>query len=445
MKLRLGVRTRLLVAVVGAVAVALAVGVAAFNVFLGQRLSASATALARAQADAELSSLRVRDGRLVVPEGPDQTTVSSQTWVFDGTRVLEAPRAPVHVQEAASALAGGPERSLDVGESVRLYAVPVTMGGVRHGTVVAGVSLDPYNETSTVALIGSIALAAVLLGAVTVISRWMLGRALLPVSRMTESAARWSENDLDQRFDLGEPYDELTRLAATLDGLLARIAASLRHEQRFTAELSHELRTPLARVKGETELTLRRERNPEEYRVALEAIDANVDEMTRTVETLVAAARHDAGLTQATSDLRPAVGAAVEAAAASGTGVAVHLALPDEPVPVAAEQELLARIVQPLVDNACRYGRSAVDVEVVRNGATAWVHVVDDGPGVTDDERERIFEPGAQGDAAKTGAGAGLGLSLARRLARSAGGDVTVTVTPGTGGGEFSVRLPLGR
>ena len=65
---------------------------------------------------------------------------------------------------------------------------------------------------------------------------------------MTEDAASWSEHDLDRRFDLGEPYDELTRLAATLDGLLERIAASLRHEQRFTAELSHELRTPLARI-----------------------------------------------------------------------------------------------------------------------------------------------------------------------------------------------------
>lgn len=437
MKVRLGVRTRLLIAVVAAVALALAVGVAAFNVFLGQRVSASATALARAQAEAELSSLRVRAGRLVVPEGPNQATVSSQAWVFEGSRVLEAPRAPDHVQAAARSLAGGPERSLDVSESVRLYALPVMTGGVRRGTVVAAVSLDPYEETGTAALVGSIALAVLLLVAVTVISRWMLGRALLPVSRMTESAARWSENELDQRFDLGEPYDELTRLAATLDGLLARIAASLRHEQRFTAELSHELRTPLARVKGETELTLRRERTPEDYRVALEAIDANVDEMTRTVETLVAAARHDAGLTRSTSDLRMAV-----EAAAGGSGVAVRLTLPDEPVPVAAEQELLTRIVQPLVDNARRYGRSTVDVEVVRNGASAWVHVVDDGPGVASDERERIFEPGVQGGAATTtGDGAGLGLSLSRRLARSAGGDVTVS--PGTGG-RFSVRLPLG-
>ena len=441
---RLGVRTRLLIAIVGAVAIALALGVGAFNLLLGQRLSASATDLAKAQAKAELSSVQVRNGKLVAPEGPDEGTVSSLAWVFEGSRLLEAPRAPERVDEAARSLAGGPERSLGLGEEMRLYAIPVTQNGVRYGTVVAAVSLDPYEETGRAALIGSLILAALLLGAITVISRWMLGRALLPVSRMTESAARWSEQDLDHRFELGEPYDELTRLAATLDGLLERIAASLRHEQRFTAELSHELRTPLARLKGQTELMLRRERTPQEYHDALEAIDRNVDEMTRTVETLVAAARHEAGLTQATSDLRDAVSSAVDAARPADSSITVHVTLPEEPVRVSAEHELLIRIVQPLVDNACRYGRSTVDVELVRNGSVASVNVVDDGPGVAGDEGERIFEPGARGSAGSApGQGAGLGLSLARRLARSAGGDVTVA--PSTAGGQFSIRLPLAR
>jgi two-component system, OmpR family, sensor kinase len=444
MTLRLGVRTRLLIAIVGAVTIALAIGVGVFNLLLGQRLSASATDLAEAQAEAELSSVQVRNGKLVAPEGPDEGTVTSQAWVFEGSRLLEAPRAPERVDEAARSLAGGPERSLRLGEETRLYAIPVTQNGVRYGTVVAAVSLDPYEETGRTALIGSLALAALLLAVITAISRWMLGRALLPVSRMTDSAARWSEHDLDHRFDLGKPYDELTRLAATLDGLLERIAASLRHEQRFTAELSHELRTPLARLKGQTELMLWRERTPQEYRAALEAIDRNVDEMTRTVETLVAAARHEAGLTQTTSDLRDAVSSAVEAARPADSPITVHVTLPKEPVRVSAEQELLTRIVQPLVDNACRYGRSTVAVELVRNGSVASVSVVDDGPGVAGDEGKRIFEPGARGSAGSAaGQGAGLGLALARRLARSAGGDVTVA--PGNAGGQFSVRLPLAR
>jgi signal transduction histidine kinase len=441
---RLGVRTRLLVAIVGAVALALVVAVAAFSLLLGQRVSASATSLARDQAETELSSLVIRNGTLSAPESPNGTTVASQTWVFSGTRLLEAPRAAPEVDQAARLLATGPERSLDIPEQTRLYALPVVRGGYRYGTVVSAVSLGPYEETTRAALIGSLILALLLLGAVTLLSWWMLGRALLPVSRMTEDAASWSEHDLDRRFGRGEPYDELTRLAATLDRLLERIAASLRHEQQFTAELSHELRTPLARAKSHTELALRRERTPPEYRDALEAVDRNIDQMTRTVEILVAAARQEAGLARATSDAWDAVRAAVSNVRETGTPLDLRLSVPAEPARVAVGEELVERMVQPLLDNAVRYGRSAVDVSLACNGAFAIVEVADDGPGVSEDERLRIFEPGTRGSAAEgRHGGAGLGLALAQRLARSAGGEIAVT--PGTAGGRFTLRLPLVR
>src|SRR5580765_938810 len=111
-------------------------------------------------------------------------------------------REPCRVSPGCSR-ASAPERALDANESARLYAVPVSQGGVRYGTVVAAVALDPYQQTARTALFGSLALALVVLGSVAVICRWMLGRALLPVPRMTESAEQWSERDLDQRFELG--------------------------------------------------------------------------------------------------------------------------------------------------------------------------------------------------------------------------------------------------
>ena len=91
-----------------------------------------------------------------------------------------------------------------------------------------------------------------------------VGRALAPVREMTASAADWSEHDLAQRFGATPRPDELGELAKTFDALLDRVAASLRHEQRLSAELSHELRTPLARIMAEVELLQRRERPPEE-------------------------------------------------------------------------------------------------------------------------------------------------------------------------------------
>lgn len=442
--LRIGVRTRLLLAVIAAVGLALVVGVTAFNLFLGQRLSDSAVALARAQAAAEISSLEIVSGKLVPPEGLDDgTAVGSPVWIFAGSTLLEKPRVSPSLTAAATSLAGGPERALRFKESVRLYALPVSHEGKRLGTVVAGVSLGPYDETATIAFVGSVVLAIALLAAVAVLTHWILGKALLPVSRMTEDAAAWSERDLDRRFDRGEPYDELTQLAATLDALLERLSASLRHEQRFTAELSHELRTPLAKIAAETELALRRERSGDDYRGSLEAVSRNAEQMTRTVEALVSAARQEAGLKRTTCDARDAVRASVEAVReeADSAGIEIRLATPQSPANVAIEDDLLERIVQPLLDNAIRYGRSQVSVELRLSGSTVVIDVTDDGSGLTAGETEVVFEPGVRGSAAAAGPqGSGLGLALARRLARTAGGEIVARA--GETGGRFSVRLP---
>jgi len=443
--LRLGVRTRLLLAAVGAVALALVIGVTAFNLVLSQRLAASATSLARAQAAAELSSLSVVGGRLVAPTGLEgRGAVGSPIWVFAGPTILERPRAPASLTRAARRLAEGPGRTLSPDGRVSLYALPVTVRGRRIGTVVAGVPLAPYNETATIALVGSLGLAFALLAAVALLCHWILGKALLPVSRMTEDAAAWSDHDLDRRFDRGEPYDELTRLAATLDALLERLSASLRHEQRLTAELSHELRTPLAKIAAETELALRRERSSDEYRASLEAVHRNAGQMTRAVEALLTAARQEAGGIRPTSDAREGVRATVEAVRdeAESAGMQIRLSVPARPVEVAIESELLERIVHPLLDNAVRYGQSQVSVDVRVSGTTAFVEVADDGAGLGADETDTVFEPGTRGSAAVADPrGAGLGLALARRLARSAGGEVVASAN--VGGGRFSIRLPL--
>lgn len=436
----LGIRTRLLAAIVAAVAVALAIGVGAFNVVLRHDLASSARSLARGQAHTELSTVQVVHGRLISPEAPERGT-TAPVWVFQGANAIEAPRATADVDAAARSLLTGPERSLRLGEKAVLYALPIVEGSVRYGTVVSAVSLAPYESTERAALIGSVVLAVALLVAVALLARWMLSRALRPVAAMTTNAADWSDHDLSRRFAVGEPYDELTRLGATLDVLLERISASLRHEQRFTAELSHELRTPLARAKGETEFALRRERSSVEYRTALAAVDRDLDEMTATVESLLAAARHES-TGSAAIDIRDPLQRAVNLAAAEHPSIRVQLISPERRIPVAVEPDLLVSMLRPLLENACRYGHSVVSVNLDDDGSYALVDVVDDGPGVDGEEVARIFEPGYRGRAGTgAGRGAGLGLPLARRLATSAGGEIWVG--PVVSGGAFCLRLPL--
>jgi signal transduction histidine kinase len=133
--------------------------------------------------------------------------------------------------------------------------------------------------------------------------------------------------------------------------------------------------------------------------------------------------------------------AAALAHACGGAAVDIGVSLPEEPVRVAVDGELAERMLQPLLDNATRYGRSTVNVTVARTATVASIGVDDDGPGVGDEERDTIFEPGIRGRAASGHDGAGLGLALARRLARSAGG--AIVAEPDDSGGRFMLRLPL--
>ena len=443
----LGIRHRLLLAVVAAVAVAVAGLVIGFNVILARTLDRDARDLVRSRAAAQLTSLRTTGGRLSVGDAPDVRSVDAYVWVFAGSRVIEQPRAAPAINRAAQSLAGQPARFFDVAsDDTRLYAEPVIVDGKRVGTIVAGVSLAPYERTRKLALLASLVFGALVLLLVSVAARWLLAHSLRPVVRMTRQAAEWSEHELDHRFALGPPRDELTELAATLDGLLDRLAASLRHEQRFSAELSHELRTPLARVLAETELALRRDREPDEYRETLELVHRSADQLARTVDALVAAARYEAGGHRGTADAHTVAVGAAEGCGGLATQRQIDLEIetPGEPLRVGVDADLAERILQPVLENACRYGSSRVRVSIGRESTAVVYAVEDDGAGVPDDEHERIFEPGFRGSAQRGNgdAGAGLGLALARRLARSVDGEVTAE--PSTSGGRFVVRLPTG-
>jgi two-component system OmpR family sensor kinase len=438
-----GVRTRLLLVVVGALALALGVATIGYNVLLAHAASRDANTLLRARASSELELLRVVGDTIKVTETQTDPLGDSRVWIFRGSTLVEGPRARPETTRAARSLAGGPVQFLTVKDDSdeRLYAVPIVHQGVRAGTLVTGISLAPYLHTQRTALVGSLTLFLVLLSITGVAAWWLLRSALRPVAQMTEQAGAWSEHDLDRRFGLGEPHDELTHLAATLDGLLDRLAASLRHERRFSAEMSHELRTPLAKLMAEAELALRRERSESDYRESLQAVLANAQQIGRIVETLVSAAQHDAqpqGVANA-ADVAEAVVAA-HSHDASSRGVELELVDSPSRVRVGVDQDLAERILHPVVENALRYGRGKVQVRVTRNGSSVLFAVDDDGPGVLADEHEAIFEPAVRGSAGRSSnSGAGLGLALARRLARAVSGDVEAH--PGASG-HFVVRLP---
>ena len=435
-------RTRLLLAIVVGVGIALAISTVGINVLIDQNLSNDADEILQARAAAERATLRISGGRIIAPRAITAGTIDTRAWIFEGATPLRSPPVGAELDRQAAALTTGPQTSVDVPGSVRLFALPITSDGERLGTVVAGISLEPYERTQVIALLSSIALAVAVLAAVAFASAAILRAALRPVARMTADAEAWSERDLDSRFDVGPPHDEISRLAATLDGLLDRLAAGMRRERRLTAEVSHELRTPLAQIQAEVDLALRRDRGSDEYRRALEEIRASAARIGATIETLLATARQDARLPRGTGDVAEAASRVVDACRplAAGRRVVVRVDPTISGARAGVELEVIERILHPVVENACRHGSGEVRVGIsVRDGEVA-VTVADDGPGVPPDDWERIFEPGVRvGDGNGSAGGAGLGLPLARRLARAAGGDVRADAGAG---GRFTIRLP---
>lgn len=416
----------------------LAIGVGALlvigNVLLRTGVHDQAQSVLRARAEAQLAALNVTTTGVGVRDAPNDQSLDERWWVLDGDRVVERPNG-VSPDLNRAAIALGRQRrtaSLDGPGDIRLHTVPVTAPGSGRaiGAVVVGYSMEQLEDVQHEVFIGSLVFFALVMLAGGLAIRGALDGALRPVAQMTDDAEDWGARDLDRRFNLGPPRDELTGLAATLDGLLSRIAASRRHEQRFASEVAHELRTPIAGLRGRAELALDAD-GPgadAEREQALKAIVGDAARLNKAIDTLMAVARRE---------LDPAEGSVDVAALASEIDdVTVQV---DGQIPAAeGEADVVRRALAPLVDNARRHARTGVVLEVSDNDGRVRVAVRDDGPGLDPTLGERAFDPGVRGDS-ELGDGAGLGLPLARRLARSCGGDVVAGPGPG---GCFVLELP---
>jgi signal transduction histidine kinase len=438
---RLTLRARVTVAAVAVLAVGLLALSGLFNVLLAHRLSTDASALLRSRAAAQRATLDVSGNRIRTVEGPSDAALDRAAWVIAGGRVIERPAVePPGVARAVTSLAGitQPTERTAAG-NIRLRAVPVRgPAGDLRAVVVVGESLIPYDHTRRIALVGTGILSLLLLVGAAIAVRWAVGSALRPIAEMTARAADWSEHDLHQRFHLGPPRDELTNLAATFDGLLRRLEAVLRHEQRFSAELAHELRTPLTGLRGESELALLRADLDEESREAFERMLAGSNRMQNVIETLLASARMEEVGSDASCDPLPAVREAIAAVANSARTRAIDMRLAEPPADllVDADPAVVTQALYPLLENGIRHARGAVEVAVTPIDDHVTVSVHDDGPGLRGRDPASVFAPGVS-----SSGGAGLGLPLARRLARSCGGDV---VARAGHGGLFELRLPGG-
>lgn len=386
-------------------------------VVLGHVVSEDIDGVLRDRATSVTSTIEASGDSIRTRETP-KSTLDNLVWIYDATGALvEGASTSAALQSDLRELARVSVPTEKEGATWRLRAVPVVLPGesTQAGVVVVGVSLVPYQRTEGRTLALGIGLGILVVVVVSAVAAFAVRRSLGPVAVMAHSASEWSDEDLSRRFNLGAPHDEITQLGEVLDGLLSRVSRTILAEQRLSAELAHELRSPLTVIRAEAELGLLNGPGPESSIRFTRIIDS-VDAMTDAITTLMSVARGRMPLTDTVpvDDLLAAV-----ALPGARTEIVVE---PAPGVRIAVPQALAVRALAPLVDNAMRFSRTRVTFSARVHNDVVDVLVTDDGPGFGDVPVESLFAPGVH---ASDSPGAGLGLALARRLARSAGGDVT--------------------
>ncbi|MFI2237210.1 sensor histidine kinase [Streptomyces chrestomyceticus] len=307
--------------------------------------------------------------------------------------------------------------------------------------------VDDATHAIGVALLASapplIALAAAIAWAVT-------GLALRPVTAIRTELAAVSESELDRRVPDPAGGDEIALMARTVNATLDRLEQAVTRQRQFVADASHELRNPIAAVRSRLEVALagRGGGCGGEHEESVRAALRDTERLQRIAADLLLLARLDAHAPRGAEPVDLALLAAEEAARRPGGGGPRLVVEAGEPVPVRGDPAQLERLLTNLVDNALRYAAS--EVRVVAWGdpeaGQAVLEVVDDGPGVPEADRGKVFERFARLDAARdreTG-GTGLGLAIARGIARAHGGELTVRGRKdGRDGARFVVVLPV--
>jgi hypothetical protein len=442
-------RVRLALLFAACAAVAIAVAGVTFVVQLRASVDASLDPGLRSRVRATSEELDTGDG---FRAGPSDQIL--QVIAADGRVLTASPGvADLKLLDSAQlrqARAGEVSFIANVaGDRSRLLATTVTAAGQRL-LIIVGTGTDVSDAAvararSALLIGGPPAVLLVGLGA------WVVaGAALRPVERMRRAAAEISDRDTGRRLPLPRTQDEIAALAATLNGLLARLQGALERERAFVADAGHELRTPLTMLRGELELAARPGRTAASLRAAVMHAAEDTERLIRIAEDLLLLARADSGqafLARRVFELEGLLTAAARGAqtvaAAHGVTIVVHC--PPE-LTVRADPDRVRQVVDNLIENATGHsppgGQVQVTAALLPTGSVL-LEVRDQGSGFPGEFLPLAFERFQRADAGRPrdSGGTGLGLAIVAAIVRAHGGHVTAANAP-SGGAVVSVELP---
>lgn len=311
------------------------------------------------------------------------------------------------------------------------------------GAVVLARSLEPRDESldhlrHELLIFLPLALLAASLGGYA-----LTAGALRPVEHLRRRAAAVNAGE-PSRLPVSPAGDELSRLAQTLNEMLARLQAAVEHERRFVADASHELRTPLALLRTELDLALRRPRSREELESALRSAAVETQRLSRLADDLLLIARADQGSLPMRREVVAADDLLADAAtrfANRAKSLGRELRVGETDLHVDADPLRAGQALVNLVDNALTHGDGTVELSAEARDGFVELHVRDAGSGFSPEFRNRAFDRFSRADEARSGGGSGLGLSIVELVAHAHGGGAGLSEAS-AGGADVWIALP---
>jgi two-component system, OmpR family, sensor kinase len=351
----------------------------------------------------------------------------------DGTVLRQTPGLPPGPLLTARQLAGlhGPhfyQRSVHgVEDDARLLAVPLT-GADRAKILLVGATTADRTDALRQLSSGLIGGGAVSIALASLAGWFVAGLTLRPVERMRRQASAITASDLDQRLEVPSSRDELQRLAATLNDMLARLDQAVGAEDRFLERASHELRTPLAALQAELELAASRPRSPAELTSSLASAADETDRIVHLANDLLSRARSRQGVLpvrRENTDLQAFLSTAVERFRSRAMTRTQRISVAATSRSVWIDPVRLRQALDNLIDNALRHAPDGGTIEVVgqADDHDTWITVRDNGPG---------FPPTVLTQTADSG-GPGLGLQIVKTVAAGHDGTIQLSNDAATG------------
>jgi signal transduction histidine kinase len=444
-----GVRVR--TALAAAAVVACAVLLAGLGLLLTTRatLTGDVDAAATQRTGQVVAALQADDptrlAETLQPGAGDRTAVQ----VLDPSgRVLDASpdidgQAALTTARPAPGQTVTQERLLSTGDEDK-FRILVTGAQTPDGArvVVVGQSLRPVNE-SLEAIVRSALVGVPVLAVVVGLATYLfVGKSLRPVEAIRRRVSTITASDLRTRVPVPSARDEVAALAETMNAMLDRLQGASDTQRRFVADASHELRSPLATL--QVGLELLEAADPGHSR-QVRRMRGETARLSRIISDLLLLARADEhGLSVRHDDVDLDDLAYAERDRLHAEYPELRIESRIRPARVRGDAHQLERAIRNLCDNAARYARQVVTLTVAADAHGTDLRVDDDGPGIDEAHRERVFDRFVRLDDSRTRSdgGSGLGLAIVREIVASHGGSISVE-TSASGGASLRVWLPL--